>query len=52
MLSTEVPIVTVVSPLQFENALMPILVTELGIVSVVNPHDINASFPMLVIVLV
>ena len=33
---------------QFENASLPMLVTELGIVIFVNPEDLNALFPILV----
>ena len=37
MLVTELPIVTLVSPLQPENAEDPMLVTEFGIVTLVSP---------------
>ena len=37
MLVTPLPIVTLVRPLQFQNALSPMLVTESGIVTLVRP---------------
>ena len=37
MEATELPIVTLVRPLQLENAELPMEVTELGIVTLVRP---------------
>ena len=49
MLVTESGIVTLVRPLQPENAEDPMLVTESGIVTLVSPLQLqNASSPMLV----
>jgi hypothetical protein len=49
MLVTELPMVTLVRPLQPPNAPPPMMVTELGMVTLVRPQQArNAPSPMLV----